>query len=63
MKKSKQDLRSPLAKERDAWLESKEGRGCLAGTPTGQYLQNRLERAFMAGVRAAEKLTGQTTSQ
>lgn len=56
MKNPKQDHRSPLAKERDAWFDSKEGQRCVGGSPSGEYLKNRLEVAFMAGVRAAEKL-------
>lgn len=42
-------MRSPLAKARDEWLNSEEGKKCCEGIPTGQYLQNRLELAFLAG--------------
>lgn len=31
------------------WCKSSEGLACLAGSATGQYLENRLWRAFMAG--------------
>jgi hypothetical protein len=37
------------------WEESETGQRCLAGTATGQYLKNRLWRAFMAGVEAAKQ--------
>lgn len=48
-------MKSDLAKARDKWLKSKVGKGCCRGTTTGQYLQNRLERAFIAGWDAYEK--------
>lgn len=38
----------------DAWLLSEEAQQCLAGSASGEYLQNRLWLAFMAGVRAGE---------
>lgn len=47
--KSKRDLRSPMAKARDAWFDSDEGKQCCAGIASGQYLKNRLEIAFFAG--------------
>jgi len=42
-------MKSPLAKARDKWLLSEDGRGCREGQTSGQYLQNRLKRAFIAG--------------
>ena len=51
------DLRSPEAKARDKWLESKEGQTCCEGTANGQYLQNRLERAFSAGLDAGVEIS------
>lgn len=53
------DLRSPLAKARDAWLESDEGKRCrdaaiLSSPHATQYLENRLVLAFLAGARWAE---------
>jgi len=50
------DLRSPIAKARDKWLESEQGQKCsqvgtLSSNPT--YLINRLEAAFVAGYNAA----------
>jgi hypothetical protein len=53
------DLRSPLARARDKWLASEEGKRCL---DTGilwsphqtQYLENRLVTAFLAGAKWAE---------
>jgi hypothetical protein len=53
------DMRSPLAKARDEWFESDEGERCRAGITSGQYLQNRLESAFLAGANwAAQHLGG-----
>lgn len=49
------DLRSPLAKARDEWLESPEGVKCRTGPAWGQYLENRLVLAFLAGVTAGSK--------
>ena len=43
------DLRSSLARARDEWFESPEGKNCCIGASSGQYLRNRLERAFLAG--------------
>jgi hypothetical protein len=48
------DLRSSLAKARDIWLESDEGHRCCDGTPTGVFLKNRIEAAFLAGATTAE---------
>jgi hypothetical protein len=45
-----------LAKARDEWLASDEGKSCCDGWTGGQYLSNRLQLAFIAGVKAAEKL-------
>lgn len=44
-----------LAAARDAWLESEEGQTCAAGQAEGQFLRNRLERAFIAGWKAAKE--------
>lgn len=33
----------------EKWKESLEGKACLVGVATGQYLENRLWHAFMAG--------------
>jgi hypothetical protein len=48
------DLRTPIAKARDYWLESKEGQKCRFGVAEGQYLENRLAAAFVAGWNAKE---------
>ena len=48
------DMRTALAKARDMWLESDEGCRCCEGAPTGIYLRNRIECAFLAGVKIAE---------
>jgi hypothetical protein len=36
------------------WCNSNEGRQCLAGMCTGEYLKNRLMRAFQAGINARQ---------
>lgn len=59
MTKETEDLRSPEAKARDSWLESKEGQACCNGTTSGQYLQNRLERAFAAGLDVGIQIANQ----
>ena len=41
-------MKSPLAKARDKWFESED-------TTAGQYLQNRLERAFLAGAKFSDE--------
>lgn len=46
--------KSPLAKARDEWFSSKEGKGCCSDIPSGRYyLSNRLLIAFIAGWDAA----------
>ncbi len=50
----RRDYRNPLAKARDAFMESVEGLECLRGVTTGKYLKNRIERAFIAGWHARE---------
>jgi len=44
-------MKSPLAKARDKWFVSDDGKECCKGQTSGQYLQNRLERAFLAGAK------------
>lgn len=51
------DQRSPLAKARDAFLDSEAGRDLcdtrnLPATAYSQYIRNRLEQAFVAGWEA-----------
>lgn len=50
------DLRNAVAKARDEWIESDEGRCCMSPVSglEPQFLQNRLECAFLAGYQAAE---------
>ena len=48
-------MKSPLAKARDKWFSSAEGEAACHGTATGQYLQNRLERAFIAGAKFSDE--------
>ena len=48
-------MKSELAKARDKWLNSDEGKGCCEGTTAGQYLQNRLELAFLAGAKFSDE--------
>jgi len=48
-------MKSELAKARDKWLESDEGKGCSEGHAHGQFLRNRIELAFIAGWTACEE--------
>lgn len=41
----------------DAWLLTDEAKKCLDGTARGQFLQNRLWWAYMAGWEASEAKT------
>jgi hypothetical protein len=50
--------RHPQAVALDKWLESEDGRKCLSPGAHGQYLRNRLMRAFQAGWDAHEEHTG-----
>ncbi len=56
MPKQKKDLRSPVVKARDAFLESKGGQDCCKGTASGEYLKNRIVIAFLAGMNWREWL-------
>ena len=55
------DLRSPLAKARDKFLESDEGVRAAdpislkAPSEMRQYLRNRIENAFVRGWEAGQK--------
>lgn len=56
------DHRSPLARARDDWFESEEGKKALGVTillnPEQQeFLKNRLETAFLAGAEVGRRLT------
>jgi len=42
-------------KQLDKWLKSDEGRDCHKGIAAGEYLKNRLYRAFAAGYNAASE--------
>lgn len=44
-------MKSELAKARDKWLLSDAGEKCCQGQAKGQYLQNRLVKAFLAGAK------------
>ena len=44
-----------ISKARDTWFDGPEGQRCTKGSASEQYLKNRLERAFIAGVDAAEQ--------
>lgn len=52
-------MKSQLAKARDKWLQSDEGEKCCKGSAAGQYLQNRLKAAFIAGWEACGKACGE----
>lgn len=54
------DLRSPIAKARDKFLASEEGQkltdpGILKSRDLRQYLENRIELAFLAGVHITKQ--------
>lgn len=48
------DIRNWLARARDDYFEG-DGKSSLEGSAEGQYLKNRLEKAFLAGIKAREK--------
>jgi hypothetical protein len=50
-------MKSPLAKAKDKWLLSEEGKKCCEEQTSDQYLylHNRIELAFIAGWDACEK--------
>ena len=52
-------MKTLLAKEVDKFFESKEGLTLCQGTASGQYLRNRIHRAFMAGVAVGKRLYSQ----
>lgn len=39
----------PIAVAWNKWIQSEEGKSCLCDTASGQYLENRLWKAFVAG--------------
>jgi hypothetical protein len=49
------DLRNEMARARDEFLTSTEGRQALDGNVTGAYLRNRMELAFLRGYEAARR--------
>ena len=50
------DLRSPLAKARDDFFETEQGKRLIEQPGAfGRYLHNRLEAAFIAGWTAADE--------
>ncbi len=55
-RKGLDDPRSPIAKARDHFMNSAEGRKICRGSAEGEYLENRIEAAFMAGLQAAKTL-------
>jgi len=48
-------MKSDLAKARDKWLNSVVSKECRKGVASGQYLRNRLEKAFIAGWDACKQ--------
>ena len=51
-----------IAKARDKFFNSPEGKRCLQGRASGTYLRNRIERAFIAGIETAEAVTENTVN-
>jgi len=54
-RKAVNEMKSELAKARDKWFESEDGKKCSEGQASGQYLRNRLEMAFLAGYNFADE--------
>ena len=54
----KEIRRHPLAVAWEKWLASEEGQECreVSTVHANHYLENRLHRAFDAGVKAQEKV-------
>lgn len=50
-------MKSELAEARDKWLQSEEGETLSTGQTHGQFLRNRIERAFIAGWTACGEST------
>jgi len=48
-------MKSKLARARDNWFLSDDGKECCKGQASGIYLKNRLERAFLAGANFSSK--------
>lgn len=48
-------MKSELAKARDKWFLSEDGKECCEGQTSGQYLHNRLVRAFLAGTNFSKE--------
>lgn len=64
----KTDFRNPAAIARDEWIDSQEGKDACDASTLGTnapnyYLQNRLGRAFLAGMEAQRKINEQSTSK
>lgn len=57
------DMRNDKAKARDKWMGSPEGVACREGVAQGQYLSNRLERAFCDGWEAALQNSGAVANE
>lgn len=62
MKRAQLDGRA-IAAARDKWFASAHGQRLVAGVAEGQYLQNRLELAFLAGIDAALEILEQSPRQ
>ena len=62
MKREQLDGRE-IAAARNKWFASAHGQRLLAGVAEGQYLQNRLELAFLAGIDAALEILAKTPRQ
>lgn len=53
---TEQNVGREMAKQRDLWFSSEEGGRCVKGDAEGQYLRNRLELAFLAGIEAGRQV-------
>lgn len=53
------DIRSPLAKARDRWLEANRAKidhWAIEANTKSTYIENRLVSAFLDGAKAQEKI-------
>ena len=59
---NKKDIRSPLAKARDNWLETNRAkieRWAIEANTNATYIENRLVAAFLDGASAQKKFTNE----
>jgi hypothetical protein len=55
--------RHPEAHAWQSWRDGDEGQGSLAGSAAGEYLENRLWAAYIAGWKAASERVNQALEE